>query len=81
VAEVAVSAMLLVGAGLLVRSLAQLTRLDLGFRPDSVVSVEFTLPPSEFPEQSDRAAFSERVLESVRAVADVVAAGTTTDVP
>ncbi len=52
VAEVAVSAMLLVGAGLLVRSLAQLTRLDLGFRPESMVSAEFTLPPSEFPSRA-----------------------------
>jgi putative ABC transport system permease protein len=81
VAEVAVSAMLLVGAGLLVRSLAQLTRLELGFRPESMVSVEFTLPASEFPEQGDRAAFSQRVLASVRSMRDVVAAGTTTDVP
>ena len=81
VAEVAVSAMLLIGAGLLVRSLAQLTRLELGFRPESMVSVEFTLPASEFPQQTDRAAFSQRVLESVRSMGDVVAAGTTTDVP
>jgi putative ABC transport system permease protein len=81
VAEVAVSAMLLVGAGLLVRSLAQLTRLDLGFRPESMVSVEFTLPASEFREQSDRVRFSQRVLERVRSIGDVVAAGTTTDVP
>jgi len=81
VAEVAVSAMLLVVAGLLVRSLAQLTRLDLGFRPESMVSVEFTLPASEFAEQGDRVAFSERVLERVRSMPDVVAAGTTTDVP
>jgi hypothetical protein len=62
VAEVAVSAMLLVGSGLLVRSLAQLTRLDLGFRPESMVSVEFTLPASEFREQGDRVRFSQRVL-------------------
>jgi predicted permease len=81
VAEVAVSAMLLVGAGLLVRSLSQLTRLDLGFRPESMVSLEFTLPPSEFPEQSDRSAFSERILERVRSMREVISAGTTTDVP
>ncbi len=81
IAEVAVSAMLLVGAGLLVRSLAELTRLELGFRPESMVSVEFTLPSSEFPEQDDRARFAERVLERVRSVPGVIAAGTTTDVP
>jgi len=81
VAEVAVSAMLLVGAGLLVRSLAQLAQLDLGFRPESMVSVEFTLPPSDFQKQSDRNAFSQRVLERVRSLNGVISAGTTTDVP
>ncbi|HJS75563.1 MAG TPA: FtsX-like permease family protein, partial [Vicinamibacteria bacterium] len=81
VAEVAISAMLLVGAGLLVRSLAELSRLDLGFRPDSTVSVEFTLPESGFPNQGDRVAFAERILERVRSMPGVLAAGTTTDVP
>jgi putative ABC transport system permease protein len=81
VAEVAISAMLLVGAGLLVRSLAELTRLDLGFRPDSTLSVEFTLPKGDFPMQADRVAFAERVLDRVRSMPGVVAAGTTTDVP
>jgi predicted permease len=73
--------MLLVGAGLLARSLAELTRLDLGFRPDSMVSVEFTLPESDFPAQGDRVAFAERILDRVRSMPGVVAAGTTTDVP
>jgi predicted permease len=81
VAEVAVSAMLLVGSGLLARSLAQLMRLDLGFRPESTVNIEFTLPSSDFPRQSDRSAFSRRILERVRSMNGVVSAGTTTDVP
>jgi putative ABC transport system permease protein len=81
VAEVAVSAMLLVGAGLLVRSLGKLTRLELGFRPESVATIEFTLPASDFPLQADRALFARTVLERVRSMREVVAAGTTTDVP
>jgi predicted permease len=81
VVEVAVSATLLVGAGLLARSLSQLSELDLGFRPESLVSIEFTLPPSEFPQQSERNEFARRVLERVRSMKGVVSAGTTTDVP
>jgi predicted permease len=81
VAEVAVSAVLLVGAGLLARSVGELTKLDLGFRPESMMSVEFTLPASEFSEQRARVAFSQRILERVRSMGDVIAAGTTTDVP
>jgi putative ABC transport system permease protein len=80
-AEVAISAALLVGAGLLVRSLDRLSKLDLGFRPESLVSIDFTLADGDFPDRRDRVAFSERVLDRVRALLDVSAAGGTTDVP
>jgi putative ABC transport system permease protein len=80
VTEVAVSALLLVGAGLLFRSFERLTRLDLGFRPESLVSVDFTLPASDF-DQERRVAFMRDVLENVRALPGVAAAGTTTDLP
>jgi putative ABC transport system permease protein len=80
-AEVAISAALLVGAGLLVRSLDRLTRLDLGFRPESLVSVDFTLSDGDFPERGERLQFSQQILDRVRALSDVTAAGTTTDVP
>ncbi|MGH9319188.1 MAG: ABC transporter permease, partial [Vicinamibacteria bacterium] len=79
--EVAVSAMLLVGAGLLAQSLSRLARLDLGFRPEHVVVYEFTLPETDFPAQTDRTQFSQRVLERVRSFEGVVSTGTTTDVP
>jgi putative ABC transport system permease protein len=80
-AEVAVSAMLLVGAVLLARSLERLARLDLGFRPQALTSVDFTLPLGDFPTQSERVQFTRRVLERVRAIPGVAAAGTTTDLP
>lgn len=79
--EVAVSAMLLVGAVLLARSLERLARLDLGFRPRALESVDFTLPANDFPEQSDRVQFTRQVLERVRAIPGVESAGTTTDLP
>lgn len=79
--EVAVSIALLVGAGLLFRSFERLSALDLGFRPQGLVSMDFTLPHESFPEASDRLAFMERVLERVRALPSVEAAGMTTDVP
>jgi putative ABC transport system permease protein len=79
--EVAVSAMLLVGAVLLARSLERLAKLDLGFRPRALESVDFTLPPGDFPRQSDRVEFTRRVLERVRAIQAVESAGTTTDLP
>jgi putative ABC transport system permease protein len=73
--------MLLVGAVLLARSLERLSRLDLGFRPEGLLSVDFTLPAGDFSEQSDRVEFTRRVLERVRAIPGVESAGTTTDLP
>src|SRR5262249_34873021 len=46
VAEVTLSLVLLVGAGLLIRSAIALQHADLGFRPDHVLTAEFRLPPA-----------------------------------
>ena len=50
-AQVAVSIVLLVASGLLVRSLVERLRVDTGFHPDRVVTFELTLPPSSYPEE------------------------------
>lgn len=53
VAEIALSMMLLVGAGLLVRSLAALQRVDPGFDPGNLLKVEYTLPDARYPQSFD----------------------------
>jgi putative ABC transport system permease protein len=50
VAEVALSVMLVVGAGLLLRSLAALHRVDPGFEPGNLLKVEYTLPVARYPQ-------------------------------
>ena len=78
--EVAVSITLLVSAALLIQSFGRLSRLELGFRPEGVLSFDFTLPGDRFPEHRDRAAFIERIVERARAVPGVVSAAATTDI-
>lgn len=79
--EVAVSITLLVGAGLILQSFKRLSELELGFRAEGLVTMGFTLPDEAFPAREDRVRFSERILERVRALPSIAAAGTTTDVP
>ena len=79
--EVAVSITLLVSAALLSQSLGRLSRLELGFRPEGVLSFDFTLPGDRFPEHRDRAAFIERLVERARGVPGVASAAATTGIP
>jgi predicted permease len=49
-AEVALTIVLMIGAGLLLHSLLRLSHVDLGFRPEHVLTVELNLPPSKYQE-------------------------------
>src|SRR5262249_35210559 len=62
VSEIALSLILLVGAGLLVKSLWQLERVDPGFRADQVLTLRTSLPPARYPE-GDEIPFYQRVEE------------------
>jgi putative ABC transport system permease protein len=79
--ELALAAAMLVGGGLLVRSFQRLNGIDLGFRPDSVLTIEVTLPAAGYPRPEDRTRFMEAVLERVRVAPGVRAAGMTTNIP
>ena len=75
VAEVALALVLMLGAGLLVRSLGRLQRVDPGFEPRNVLHLRLTLPSGKYPTPQSRTAFFERVLERVRTLPGVEAAG------
>ena len=75
VAELALSLALLVGAVLLVRSFVKLDRVDLGFIQDHAVTVPITLSRAAYRERGAQRAFVDRLLERVRALPGVAAAG------
>ncbi len=81
VAEVALALMLMVGAALLVRSLGKLRGVDPGFEPRNVLLGHVSLPGVRYSTPESRAAFYERVLERVRALPGVTAAGAMDTVP
>jgi putative ABC transport system permease protein len=82
VAEVALSMMLLVGAGLLVRSFIALRNTDPGFKADHVlVATQLVLPPDKYDKPAKSLAFFRELLEHVRALPGVKSAGGITALP
>ncbi len=84
VSEVALAAVLLVGAGLLTRTLWALAHVPLGFRPEGVITLRTSLPASPDSPYSSflaRSQFYQRVLDRVTAVPGVISAGYTTFLP
>ena len=73
--EVALSAVLLVGAGLTLRSLMNMNSVPLGFRTDHVLVVNTTLPESRYATADQRFAFFDTLTERVRALPAVEAVG------
>jgi len=81
VSEIAVAMTLLVGGGLMLQSFQRLQKIDLGFRPDNLLSVRMDLPEDKYREHSQRTAFLTQTLERIQALPGVVAAGATTNLP
>jgi putative ABC transport system permease protein len=69
--QVALSMILLVGAGLLMRSFMNLQNVTLGFNPHNVLLMDITLPESRYPTPGKLAGFFENVLEQLRPLAGV----------
>ena len=81
VSEVALSIILLVGAGLMIRSLWQLRAVNPGFNPTSVLTAEIATPRSKYSTPEQHLAFFNRVLEQTRALPGVKSAGLIDDLP
>ena len=80
VTEVGLALVLLAGAGLMFKTVANLQALALGFRPDHLLTLRTVLPP-KYREPAARLAFTNRVLEGVRALPGVVGAGYVSTLP
>ncbi len=80
-AQVAFAFMLLIGAGLLLASFQQVLAVKPGFDADRVLTASVNPPTSRYPKDADLIAFSNRLLQRVRALPGVAAAGITNHLP
>ncbi|HEY6232630.1 MAG TPA: ABC transporter permease [Pyrinomonadaceae bacterium] len=81
VSEVALSLVLLIGAGLMVRSFVEMMRADLGIRPENVVAMEISLPPDTYADENKRLQFYQQLLTRVESSPGVRNAGLVNIVP
>ena len=81
VAEVALSLMLLIGAGLLIRSLWVLHAVNPGFDADHVVTMDLSIASNKFATPAEQINFFNRVLDRVRVLPGVRSAGLINHLP
>jgi putative ABC transport system permease protein len=79
--EVALALVLLVGAGLFLRSFREMMRVDPGFRPDSLLAAQLYLPQAKYPDAASRLRFFTEALERIRALPGVQSAGASSALP
>ncbi len=80
-AEVSLTVVLLLGAGLLLKSYQQLRTRDLGCAADNVLTAGFSLPDAHYEKRVQKVAFIEQLLARVRALPGVQGAGLSTSLP
>lgn len=81
VAEVALSLVLLAGAGLMVRSFVERQRADLGIRPENVLALEISLPRDKYEDKNKSIDFYQQLLGRVGTLPGVTKAGAVNIVP
>jgi predicted permease len=81
VAEVALSLIMLVGAGLLSATLIRLQKVDPGFEPTDLLTAETSLPATKYKTDAQQTAFYDAILEKVRAIPGVMSAAAVSILP
>lgn len=81
IAEVAVSLILLIGAGLLINSFLRLRNVDPGFRANNLLTMKVVLPAFKYPDQARRTAFYNELLTRIETLPGVKSAAFTTNLP
>ncbi len=79
--EVAMTLVLLVGAGLLIRTVARLSKVDKGFNAENVLAMNLGLPSAKYPKPENSIEFFKQAIERIALVPGVKAVGITSVLP
>ena len=81
VTEIALAVVLLVGAGLMMKSLLRLLQTNVGFNPDNLLTMTVVLPPAKYPEAIQLNNFNDQIQDRVQNLPGVAGAGTVNILP
>jgi putative ABC transport system permease protein len=81
ITEIALAVVLLVGAGLLMKSLLRLLSTDPGFNPQNVLTMAVVVPPNKYQDANSQNNFQDQLEARVRALPGVVGVGTVSVLP
>jgi putative ABC transport system permease protein len=81
VSEVALTLVLLIGAGLMIRSFYHLQRVDPGFSADNLLTFNVSLPQKKYPDPQQRINFYQQLLQNLTALPGVQSVGMATGLP
>src|SRR5207249_9876619 len=79
--QIALSTILLAGAGLLARSFWNLASVDPGFRTDGVLTMSVSMTPAKYPDSARLAAYTDAVARRLERIPGILAASSTTALP
>ncbi len=77
ISEIALSMILVIGAGLMLKSFIRLQQVDPGFKPDKVLTFDLALPVARYEREQQATAFYKEALDRIKAIPGVESAGAT----
>jgi predicted permease len=81
VTEIALAVVLLVGAGLMMKSLLRLLQVNVGFNPHNLLTMTVSLPASKYSDPNRQVSFNEQLVERIQGLPGVSGAGTVNILP